>query len=333
MKSFITLGLSILLLFTLCACGGGGTPIIADPSEKEDSTSPVAGSSEKEGGILIGMTTMVECSFFDAFEQGVRSAMRDGDRLIYVEGKLDADFQQGVIEDFIAQGVDIVLYNPSDTAASLPSLQMMKAAGIPIINFDSPAADMSYVDTYCATDNYGAGALAALFMIDEHPEGGTVAVIEFSAADATTMRANGFVDTVEATPGWEVVTRLDGGNTTSTALPVAEDIIAAHPNLTAIFGTNDETGLGAYSAISAAGLNIHIYSVNGGPEAKQAMLSDGEAGIWRATSAQSPILMGVKTMELAYKFLAGEKVEDEYLIEPFIICPANIDQYGHNDWQ
>ncbi len=291
------------------------------------------GMSGEKKGILVGMTTMCEASFFDAVEEGVREALREGDRLVYVEGQLDANFQQGIIEDFIAQGVDVVLYNPSDSAASLPSLKMMKDAGIPIINFDSQAADLSYCATYCATDNYQAGVVAANFMMEEHPEGGTVAIIEYVAVESASMRSEGFADTIAKSPKWKLVARFDGGNTTDGALPVAEDIITAHPTLTTIFCANDEMGFGAYSAITAAGLKTGIYSVNGGPEAKKMMKTDGEKGIWRATSAQSPIVMGKKSMELAYEVLAGKKVDPEYLITPFIICPANIDKYGKNEWQ
>lgn len=286
-----------------------------------------------EKGILVGMTTMCEASFFDAVEEGVRSVLKDGDRLVYVEGKLDANFQQGIIEDFIAQKVDVVLYNPSDSAASLPSLKMMKEAGIPIINFDSKAADLSYCATYCATDNYQAGVVAAEFMMQEHPEGGKTAVIEYVAVESASQRSQGFVDTIKKSANWKIVAQLDGGNTTDGALPVAEDIITANPDLKTIFCANDEMGFGAYSAITAAGLKTHIYSVNGGPEAKKAMKADGEAGIWRATSAQSPIVMGKRSMELAYKVLAGEKIPAEDLIKPFIICPANIDKYGQSEWQ
>ncbi|MCC8179325.1 MAG: substrate-binding domain-containing protein [Planctomycetes bacterium] len=291
-----------------------------------------AWSGEKKN-YLIGMTTMCEASFFDAVEEGVLSVLRPGDRLVYVEGQLDANFQQGIIEDFIAQGVDIVLYNPSDSAASLPSLKMMKEAGVPIINFDSKAADLSYCETYCATDNYQAGVVAAEYLMKEHPEGGKVGVIEYVAVESASQRSQGFVDAILASGKWNMVARLDGGNTTDGALPVAEDIITANPDLTAFFCANDEMGLGAYSAVKAAGMKTHIYSVNGGPESKKTMKQDGVNGIWRATSAQAPIVMGKTSMNLAYDVLDGKEIKDEYLLVPFIISPYNIDEYGNADWQ
>ena len=79
--------------------------------------------------------------------------------------------------------------------------------------------------------------------------------------------------------------------------------------------------------------DVDLYSVNGGPEAKAKMLVDGEEGVWRATSAQQPIKMGETICELAYQYLAGEELESEYLIDAFIISPANIEEYAGSDWQ
>ena len=188
-------------------------------------------------------------------------------------------------------------------------------------------------ETFCATDNYAAGALAAEYMMSEHPDGGTVAILVYESASSCVERCDGFRDAVEASGKWTIVTELDGGNTTDAALPVAEDIVTANPDLDCIFCGNDEMALGAYSAITGAGADVDLYSVNGGPEAKAKMLADGEEGVWRATSAQQPIKMGETICELAYQYLAGEELESEYLIDAFIISPANIEEYAGSDWQ
>ena len=287
-----------------------------------------------EGGIKVGMTTMGEASFWDAVAEGVNNVLKEGDELIFVEGEHgNASGQVDIIEDFITQGCDIVLFNPVDADAASSCLDLLEEAGIPVINFDSPCTDMSTVESFVATDNRAAGALAAEFMMEEHPEGGKVATLVYESAQSCVDRVEGFVEVISEAENWEIVTQLDGGNTTDAALPVAEDIITANPDLTAIFAGNDEMGLGAYSAITAQDADMDVYSVNGGPEAKAKMKEDGEEGVWRATSAQSPIGMGEKSMEVAYAYLAGEEVEAEYLIDAFIICPANIEEYGENEWQ
>lgn len=331
MKKYLAILLvAVLALSMLAGCGSNETP--------QNSEAPVSDApgtdAPQEASVKIGMTTMGEASFWDAVAEGVRNVMREGDELIFVEGEHgNAAGQVDIIEDFITQGCDIVLFNPVDADAASSCLNLLEEAGIPVINFDSPCTDMSTVESFCATDNYAAGALAAEFMMEEHPEGGTAAVLVYESAASCVARCEGFKDRLADAEGWEIVTELDGGNTTDAALPVAEDIITAYPNLTCIFSGNDEMALGAYSAVTASGSDIGIYSVNGGPEAKAKMMEDGEDGVWRATAAQSPIKMGERSCELAYMYLDGETLEAEYLIDAFIICPANIEEYGHNEWQ
>ena len=330
MKKFLAILLvAVLALSLMAGCSNNAAPDSTTPeSNTPESNAPEASS------IKIGMTTMGEASFWDAVAEGVRNVMREGDELIFVEGEHgNAAGQVDIIEDFITQGCDIVLFNPVDADAASSCLNLLEDAGIPVINFDSPCTDMSTVESFCATDNYAAGALAAEFMMSEHPEGGTAAVLVSESAASCVARCEGFKDRLAQSEDWEIVTELDGGNTTDAALPVAEDIITAYPDLTCIFSGNDEMALGAYSAITGAGADIDLYSVNGGPEAKAKMLEDGEEGVWRATAAQSPLMRGEKSCELAYMYLDGETLDAEYLIDAFIICPANIEEYGHNEWQ
>lgn len=332
MKKALALVLALVMLVTVFSGCGSTQEETKSTTEAVQATEGNEVDTEKH--IKVGMTTMGEASFWDAVAEGVSSVLKEGDELLFVEGEHgNAAGQVDIIEDFITQGCDIVLYNPVDADAASSCLNLLEDAGIPVINFDSPCTDMSTVESFCATDNYAAGALVAEFMMQEHPEGGTVAILVYESAAACVSRCEGFKDRLSTESNWEIVTELDAGNTTDAALPVAEDIITAYPDLTCIFSGNDEMALGAYSAIVGSGKNIGLYSINGGPEAKAKMAEDGEAGVWRATGAQSPIGVGKKSMELAYDYLAGKSIEKEYLIDAFIICPANIAEYGANEWQ
>jgi ribose transport system substrate-binding protein len=126
---------------------------------------------------------------------------------------------------------------------------------------------------------------------------------------------------------------MDAGAKPEKGLTVMQDLLQAHSDLTAVFCINDECAQGAYSAITTAGDKIEIYSVNAGPEAKAAMTKDGVDGIWKCTAAQSPIGIGQKSAEVAYKILNGESYESEIKIPSFAVTPENIDQYNKSDWQ
>ena len=72
--------------------------------------------------------------------------MNEGDELIFVEGEHgNAAGQVDIIEDFIAQGCDLVFFNPVDADAATSCLNLLEEAGIPVINFDSACTDMSTV--------------------------------------------------------------------------------------------------------------------------------------------------------------------------------------------
>jgi len=109
--------------------------------------------------------------------------------------------------------------------------------------------------------------------------------------------------------------------------------LQANPDLVAIYCINDECAQGAYSAITASGKNIGIYSANGGPEAKAAIKKDGAEGIWKCTAAQSPFTVGQKSAEVAYKILEGKDFEKETLISTFAIDASNVSEYSDSDWQ
>lgn len=198
MKKYIALLLSALMVLCLFAgCGTQESETSEPPAAESADPVETAGAGETEGGYKFGLTTMGEASFWDAVEEGVLNVMNEGDELIFVEGEHgNAAGQADIIEDFIAQGCDLVFFNPVDADAATSCLNLLEEAGIPVINFDSACTDMSTVETFCATDNYAAGALAAEYMMSEHPDGGTVAILVYESASSCVERCDGFRDAV-----------------------------------------------------------------------------------------------------------------------------------------
>ena len=286
--------------------------------------------ADGEKHYVFGFTEWGSASFFDAVYAPLEEMiLANGDTVIHSEGKADATYQMSVIEDFIAQGVDLVFYNPVDAEASQPAMEALKEAGIPVVNFDSQVSDLSMVNAFVGTDNYKAGQIAGEQLVADFPDGGDIAVLDYPANTAAVDRANGFLDAIEG-HGFNVVAQLDGLGNTETALSQAEDIIQANPNLIAFFGINDDSALGAYAAVVSANEDVAIYGVNGSPEGKEKV---AEGGVFKATAAQSVINMGKQSAEVAYKILNGEDYEKNISIEPILINADNVEDYLDADWQ
>lgn len=326
MEKIIALLLVSVLALGMCltGCGQEDTP--------ETTVAAAAGTEATEDEIVIGVSMHCVSSFFDGVIEGVEAYVAEnGGRVINVDGRSDANYQMGVIEDFIAQGVDAVVYCPVDSVAATPALKLLKNAGIPVINIDSAVDAYDMIDAFVATDNYEAGKIAGEALVKNDPDGGKVAILDYPINEAAVSRANGFADAIKD-HGFEVVAQLEAGVTPEKGMSVAEDVIQAHPDLSAIFVICDDSAQGAYAAIKSSGLNIPLYSVNGGPESKAAFREDGVDGVWKCSPAQSPYTIGYKGTEAAYKIIAGEKVEKEIFIPSFAIDATNVADYP-GDWQ
>lgn len=151
MKKYIALLLSALMVLCLFAgCGTQESETSEPPAAESADPVETAGAGETEGGYKFGLTTMGEASFWDAVEEGVLNVMNEGDELIFVEGEHgNAAGQVDIIEDFIAQGCDLVFFNPVDADAATSCLNLLEEAGIPVINFDSAQQPIKMGETIC----------------------------------------------------------------------------------------------------------------------------------------------------------------------------------------
>ena len=299
----------------------------ADTEEAADDT-----AAASEGGRVFGYTCMDGTNpFFVALEGAIREVVEsNGDTLISMDPANDSNTQVNQIEDMISRGVQIMFVNPVDADGIIPALDMLQQAEIPMFGFDTEVGDMSYLVSYAGSDNYNAGYVCGEDLAKKIPEGGDILVLDSPIMQSVTDRTNGFLDAIEESGvTFNVVGQQDAQGNQQVANEKATDLLTAHPDVVAIFGGNDPTALGAYTAADAAGLSPMIYGVDGSPDVK-ALLKDT---MMEGTGAQSPITIGKTIAETAYAWLGGEEVEEYIPIETFLVTADNVDDYGTDGWQ
>ena len=290
------------------------------------------GTKENTGG-KFGYTAMtMNNPFFLTISESIKSELaKNGDTLIVLDPQLDQAKQISQVEDMIAQGIEILFLNPVDWQGVKPALDAAKAAGIPVVNFDADVYDTDLVDAIVISDNYQAGYLCGADLAKRMPNGGKLAIIEHAVAKSVLDRIRGFYDGLGAVSNkFELVSRQDGLGQLEITLPIAENILQANPDVQVFFGGNDPIALGVVAALKAANkTGVLVYGVDGSPEIK-ASIKNGEA---TATGAQSPINIGKKSVEIAYKILNKEPIEKNVSVETALIDQSNVDQYGTEGWQ
>ncbi len=292
------------------------------------------GAPEEKTGYKYGFTCMDQSNpFFVLIEQTIRDEVEaKGDTLISVDPANDVTRQIQQIEDLIAQDIDGIFLNPAEAEGIIPALDQLKAAGIPIVNFDTEVADMSYVATYAGSDNYNAGKVCGEDLVKKVPGGGDIIVLDSPTMNSVVDRTNGFIDAIEG-KGFNIVAQQDAKGNLQRSMNISEDLLQAHPDVVAIFGGNDPTALGALAAANAAGItDCLIYGVDGSPDIKSE-IARGADSLIEGSGAQSPINIATTSVDLMYKIMNGESVDSRYPVPTFLITIDNVDDFGTDGWQ
>lgn len=256
--------------------------------------------------VKIGMSiSTLNNPFFVSVKDGiVKEAKKKGMETVVVDAQDDTSKQISGIEDLILKGVDVLVINPTDSAAISSSVLSANEAGIPVITIDRSAED-GEVATFIASDNVSGGEMAGTYIVEQLGEKANVIELEgVSGASATRERGKGFHNIADKQ--LNVVSSQTAEFDRTKGLTVMENILQGNKDIEAVFAHNDEMALGAIEAIQAAGKDILVLGFDGTKDALDAV----KEGKLDGTIAQQPALIGEEAVNAAVKILKGDKVEE-----------------------
>ncbi|WP_448591229.1 ribose ABC transporter substrate-binding protein RbsB [Thermoflexus hugenholtzii] len=295
---------AVLVGLVLALAVGACAP--ATPAAPSATATPAAAQPQE---ITLGLSlSTLNNPFFVTLKEGAeRAAAQYGVKLIVVDAQDDPAKEAANIEDLIQKKVSALLINPTDTKAVVPSIQKANQAGIPVFTVDR-AAEGGEIVSHIASDNVAGGRMAAEFLCKALNGKGKVVELEgIPGTSAARDRGKGFNDYLkEQCPGLEVVARQPADFNRAKGLQVFENILQAQPQIDGVFAHNDEMVLGAIQAAEAAGRTGIIFV---GFDAIDDAVKAVKEGKLAATVAQQPAEMGRLAVEMAVKYLRGEKVE------------------------
>jgi ribose transport system substrate-binding protein len=196
--------------------------------------------------------------FFMSIHAGVQDAARDfGVDVLWNGPREETEFsrQIEIVDSMVAQRVDALAISATDHTALVAPVKRAMAAGIPVTVFDSGIDLTGYV-TFVATDNYGAGVIAARKLAElVHGKGDVAELMHKPGGMSTGDRERAFEATMaNEFPTIHVVDRRYGMADRAKSRDAAENILTAHPNLNGVFASAEANSLGAIQAIQARGL-------------------------------------------------------------------------------
>jgi len=256
----------------------------------------------------VGVTLLTEAHvFYQELKRGMqRAADSLGVDLHFVAGEWDLARQTSQVENFITQKMNAIVIAPVDSRGIVSAVEEANRAGIPVFTADIAAAGGD-VTAHIASDNAQGGRLVGEFLARRLGGRGKVAILDQPTVTSVIDRVRGFREAIAAHPGITIVAApaVERG-LREVAKQKTDNLLQSHPDLNAIFGSNDDCALGALASVRAAGKSgIVIVGFDATPEA-QAAIREGTPLL--ADAIQYPEVIGRRTVEAIAARLRGETV-------------------------
>ncbi|MBN2329830.1 MAG: sugar ABC transporter substrate-binding protein [Candidatus Omnitrophica bacterium] len=270
--------------------------------------------------------------FFIRMEEGAREAAERLNVELIVQAadrEIDVERQMQIIENLIETNVDALCITPSGSREVVSAIAKANQANIPVLIVDTKvdektAQDMnvSYV-TFIGSDNYQGGLLAGRHFAQKFQEPTELVILEGIPGHEThDSRLQGFLDGVKDAPYLTIAASQPANTERDQGFNVFQNILQTHPNVKALFSTNDMMALGAVEAIKAAGKEGEIAVI--GFDAIEEARSAIRQGRMEGSIAQFPDEMGRAAVVNAVNVLNGESIPDKIPVKIELITKENV---------
>ena len=315
--AFAALVASAALVIAGCSSNTGDTG---------DSGSGDSGSGDK---MYIAMISKgFQHQFWQAVKQGAEERAAELGVEITFEGpaaETEVDAQLQMLQTAIDKDPDAIAYAALDPEACVAPLEQAKSKDIPVVYFDAPCNGEVGL-SLAATDSKVAGALAAEHMAELIGGEGEIGIVGHSQINSTGVeRRDGFVEKIEADyPDIKIVDIQYGDGDHLKSADIAKAMIAAHPDLKGIYGTNEGSAIGVVNAVNELGLEKGKLTIIGF-DSGAAQINAIKDGTMAGAITQDPIGIGAQVVQAAYDAAMGESVDEFYDTGSYWYDKTNID--------
>jgi ABC-type sugar transport system substrate-binding protein len=249
------------------ACSSASSTASAPPA--------TASSAKAASSITIGISSAGQSYPFVA---GVVKAMQAdatamGVKVVITDAQEDSQKQTADIQDLIAEHVNGIILLPVDGVVAESQVNMITAAGIPVVAEGSKVGTASEPQTYVypklvayvAESDTAVGRQAAAAVTKILPNGGDIGIILGAPGYAeNTTRVTPFVDALQATgKPYKVVSSQSGEWTPAGGQSVCQNVISSNPNVKLFYALSDDMAVGCSKAITAAKSDAQVVGVGG----------------------------------------------------------------------
>lgn len=265
--------------------------------------------------------------FWDIMARGIvtRSAALGYKASVHSAGN-DPKRELELTAQAIKEQVDGIVLSPTNSSAAVTIIKLARQAGIPVVISDIGSDSPDYI-SYIASDNllgsYQIGKVLAKAMQAQKWHNGSVGIIAIPQKRANgRARTAGFMKAMDEAGIKGAGIRQQVNFSYQETFDFAAELIAANPDLRALWLQGSDRYQGALDAIAAAGRKDQILLVcfDAEPEFLQLI----PKGVLVGAAMQQPFLMGEKAVDAMDAHLKGKPVAKEQLLPILAVSTDNI---------
>lgn len=242
--------------------------------------------------------------------------------LIIKDANDNNEKQISQIEEFLAEGIDLLIVSPNESNPLTPVIEKVFKQGIPVILIDRLISSESYT-AYIGGDNYQIGEEAGKYAAGLlKGKGKIVEITGLDGSSPAIERSKGFVDALKQYPEIQIVKSVSGDWNFGKSREVTKKIIGSGIDFDLIFGHNDVMAREAQLVYKESGRKKRCFflGVDGlpGPDAGIQFVLDKEldATFLYPTNSEQAI-------KIASAILHKQSFEREIISQTLVIDSTN----------
>jgi ribose transport system substrate-binding protein len=242
----------------------------------------------------------------------------------FKDAQRDSQRQQADIEQFVQEGVNLLIVSPNESQSLTDAVEKVFAAGVPVIVLDRPVIGDKYTCFLRANDEK-IGRAAGRWLAERLGGKGNIVELKGATKSAAAQdRHDGFRQALRD-PGFRFVYEADVEWLEATARKEMESVLARFDKIDAVFAHNDAAAHGAYLAAKAAGRETQTVFVGIG-----ALPGEGLEYVAQGTldaTLQNPT-GGAEAIDAALRIFKGEQVPKHIELPTRIFTKENLVRGG-----
>lgn len=321
MKYRLLIPVTVLASGALVACSTG--------------SGPQSGSGAPGGGNNVALVLGTSGSpFYEAMACGAKGeAEKLGLNLdVSAAAQFSGDAQVPIINAVTASKPSVAAVVPTDEQALGAPLGNLVSNGSKLITVDQTLSRDDIVTSAITTDNVAGGGLAAGEVNTLIGGKGKVLVItQPPGSSGQDQRVQGFEKEIAKYDGIEYLGPQYSSNDPQKVAQIITATLAAHPDLKAVFATNDQGAIGVVTGLRQAGKTGDVKVV--AYDAATAEVDALKNGAIQVLVAQDPTAEGQIAMQTAKKIIDGQDVDSQIRTDLITIRAGETDKADQYEYK